>query len=139
MSPQTRTPGKPLVKILIADDHELIRKIVKSTLKRETRFKVVGEATDGLEAVVKAEKLKPDVVVFNITMPVLDGFEAARRIRKKLPQTAIVILSTDIDQRFIDEAKKVGARAYVPKSEAAVALVKAIETAISNDDFFIVD
>lgn len=112
---------------------------MKSTLNQEPRFQVVGEAVDGLEAVDKAEKLKPDVVVLNITMPVLDGFEAARRIRQKLPQTAIVILSSDVDKRFIAEAKKVGARAYVPKSEVAVALVKAIEAAIKNDEFFVVE
>ena len=138
-APNPPSPDKPPISILIADDHVLIRQIVKSTLNQEPRFEVVGEAADGLEAVDKAEKLKPDVVVLNITMPVLDGFEAARRIRQKLPQTAIVILSSDIDKRLIAEAKKVGARAYVPKSEAAVALVKAIEAAIKNEEFFVVE
>jgi DNA-binding NarL/FixJ family response regulator len=98
---------KPSISILIADDHPLIRGIVKSTLSREPHFDVVGEA--------------------------------ARRIRQKLPQTAIVILSSDVDKRFIAEAKKVGARACVPKSEAALALVKAIEAAINNDEFFVVE
>jgi CheY-like chemotaxis protein len=139
MSPEAQGSPTPPVKILIADDHPLIRKIVTSTLNKETRYKVVGEAMDGKEAIEKAEKLKPDVVVLNITMPVMDGFEAARRIRKRLPNTAIVILSSDVDQRFINEAKKVGARAYVPKSEAAFALVKAIEAAINNDEFFVVE
>ncbi|HXM98670.1 MAG TPA: response regulator transcription factor [Candidatus Dormibacteraeota bacterium] len=138
-APNPLKPDNPPISILVADDHALIRQIVKSTLNQEPHFEVVGEAADGLEAVDKAEKLKPDVVVLNITMPVLDGFEAARRIRQKLPQTAIVILSTDIDQRFIAEAKKVGARAYVPKSEASVALAKAIEAAIKNDEFFVVE
>jgi DNA-binding NarL/FixJ family response regulator len=141
MYPETIAPSgpKPPIRILIADDHALIRQIVKSTLSQEPHFQVVGEAVDGLEAVDKTNQLKPDVVVLNITMPVLDGFEAARRILQKVPETAIVILSTDADKRFMAEAKKIGARGYVPKSEAAVSLVKAIEAAIKNDEFFVVE
>jgi DNA-binding NarL/FixJ family response regulator len=126
MAPEVQGSLTPPVRILIADDHPLIRKIAKSTLNDEPHFQVIGEAQNGLEAVQKTEELKPDVVVLNITMPVLDGFEAARRIRQLLPKTAVVILSSDMDQRFINEAKRVGARAYVPKSEAFFALVKAI-------------
>ena len=127
------------IKILVADDHVMIRKIVTSTLEQEAGFEVVGEAENGLEAVRKAEALKPNVVILNVTMPVLDGFEAARQIRKKLPEVAIVILSSNADKQFIEEAKKIGVRAYVPKNEAAVALVKAIEAAIRNEDFFIME
>jgi DNA-binding NarL/FixJ family response regulator len=127
------------VKVLIADDHPIIRRMVVSTVRQVPHLDVIGEAENGLEAVYKADKLKPDVVILNITMPVLDGFEAARRIRKQLPQVAIVILSNNADQRYIDEAKNIGARAYVPKTEAADALVKAIEAAIRNDEFFVVE
>lgn len=130
---------RPPVKILVADDHETIRKIVTATLRQEPHFEVVGEAVNGLEAVQKAEALKPHVVVLNVTMPVLDGFEAARRIRKNLPEVAIVILSSNADKRFVEEARKIGVRAYVPKNEASVALVKAVEAAIRNEDFFLVD
>jgi DNA-binding NarL/FixJ family response regulator len=111
MAPEVQGSLTPPVRILIADDHPLIRKIAKSTLNDEPHFQVIGEAQNGLEAVQKTEELKPDVVVLNITMPVLDGFEAARRIRQRLPKTAVVILSSDMDQRFINEAKRVGARA----------------------------
>ena len=127
------------IKILVADDHVMIRKIVTSTLEQEAGFEIVGEAENGLEAVRKAEALKPNVVILNVTMPVLDGFEAARQIRKKLPEVAIVILSSNADKQFIEEAKKIGVRAYVPKNEAAAALVKAIEAAIRNEDFFIME
>jgi DNA-binding NarL/FixJ family response regulator len=72
-------------------------------------------------------------------MPVMDGFEAARRIRKSLPEVAIMILSSQADKRFIEAARKIGARAFVPKTEASVALVRAIEAAIRNDEFFLVD
>jgi DNA-binding NarL/FixJ family response regulator len=127
------------IKILVADDHVMIRKIVTSTLEQEAGFEVVGEAVNGLEAVRKAEALKPNVVILNVTMPVLDGFEAARQIRKKLPEVAIVILSSNADRQFIEEAKKIGVRAYVPKNEAAVALVKAVQAAIRNEDFFFME
>jgi two-component system nitrate/nitrite response regulator NarL len=138
-TPATSAPLKRPVKILIADDHAVIRQMVAATLKEEAGFDVIGEAENGLQAIDKARLLKPDVVVLNIKMPVLDGFEAARRIRKTLPEIAIVILSSEADRRFIEEAKKIGVRAFVPKTEAATALVKAIEAAIRNDEFFVVD
>ena len=139
LSAATSVSSRPPIKMLVADDHVMIRKIVTSTLEQEAGFEVVGEAENGLEAVRKAEALKPNVVILNVTMPVLDGFEAARQIRKKLPEVAIVILSSNADKQFIEEAKKIGVRAYVPKNEAAVALVKAIEAAIRNQDFFIME
>jgi two-component system nitrate/nitrite response regulator NarL len=126
-SPSHLDPAKA-VRILIADDHPLIRQIVTSTLKSDPRFEVVGEAENGLEA---------DVVVLDISMPVLDGFEAARRIHQRDPKVLIVILSTNESQLFIDEAKKIGARAYVPKSEAADTLSKAIDAVIGNEEFFV--
>jgi two-component system nitrate/nitrite response regulator NarL len=138
-TPATSATLKRPVKIVIADDHAVIRKMVSTTLKEEPGFDVIGEAENGLQAVHKAEVLRPDVVVLNIKMPVLDGFEAARRIRKTLPEIAIVILSSEADRRFIEEAKKIGARAFVPKTEAAIGLVKAIDAALRNDAFFVVE
>jgi len=127
------------VRILIADDHPVIRKMVRSTLEKVPRFEVCGEAVDGAKAIVEAERLKPDVIVLNVTMPVLNGFEAAREIKTKLPESAIVILSSNVDQRFIEEAKNIGARAYVAKTRAGEALVKAIEAAVKGDGFVLVE
>jgi two-component system response regulator NreC len=123
------------VRILIADDHPVIRKRVRFALEGHSRFEVCAEAEDGAKAIEEAQRLKPDVVVLNVTMPVVDGFQAAREIKASLPETAIVILSSHVDQRFIDEAKKIGARAYVAKTEAGEALVKAIEAAVIGGDF----
>jgi DNA-binding NarL/FixJ family response regulator len=81
--------------------------------------------------------LKPDVVVLNVTMPVLNGFEAARKIKESVPESAIVILSSNADQRFVEEAKKIGVRAYVAKTKAGEALVKAIEAAVRGEDFVV--
>jgi two-component system, NarL family, response regulator NreC len=127
------------VRVLIADDYPQIRKIVRSTLQVHPHFDVCGEAADGAEAIHEAKKLKPDVVVLNITMPVLNGFEAAREIKKILRESAIVILSHNADRQFVEEAKKIGVRAYVAKSKAGDALVKAVEAAVLGDDFILVE
>src|ERR1700680_172567 len=128
MSRQSGTKVKAAdrrVRILIADDHPVIRKRVRSILEDHPRFEVCGEATDGAKAIEEARRLKPDVVVLNVTMPVLNGFEAAREIKTTLPESAIVILSSNADQRFVEEAKKIGVRAYVAKSRAGEALLQA--------------
>ena len=83
--------------------------------------------------------MKPDVVVLNVAMPVLDGFEAAREIKTILPGTAIVILSQHVDWQFVEEAKKIGVRAYVAKSKAGKALVKAVEAAVTGEDFVLIE
>jgi len=135
---QTGAEAKPMdhrVRVLIADDHAIIRKRVRSILEQDPRFEVIGEAVDGAKAIEEAQRLEPDVVVMNVNMPVLNGLEAAREIRTKLPQSVIVILSVNADNRFIEEAKKIGARAYVAKSKAGEILIKAIEAAVAGGDF----
>ena len=133
-------PGaNPRVRILIADDHPLVRQIVRSTLQQDPQLEVCGEAQDGAEAIEEAQRLQPDVVVLDVAMPVLNGFDAARGIKTKSPESAIVILSSSVDQRFIDEAKKLGIRAYVAKSRAGEALVNAVEAVVHGDDFFAVN
>jgi DNA-binding NarL/FixJ family response regulator len=127
------------LRILVADDHAVIRKSVRELLESHSQFEVCGEARDGAEAVAEAQRLKPDVVVLNITMPVLDGIAAAREITVKLPESAIVILSSHADKHFVEQAKKSGARAYVAKSKAGEALVRAIEAAVIDGDFVLVD
>jgi two-component system nitrate/nitrite response regulator NarL len=127
------------VRILIADDHPLIRRMVRSTLEEDHRFDVCADVEDGAQAVEEAQKLKPDVVVLNVTMPVMNGLDAAREIKARLPQTAIVILSANADRHFIEEAKKIGVQAYVAKTKAGQALVKAIESAVAGGDFVLMD
>jgi two-component system nitrate/nitrite response regulator NarL len=102
------------LRILTAEDRPLIRKQVRSILEHDyERFEVCGEAHDGAEAIAKAHALKPDVVVLNLSMPVLNGLEAAREIKSALPGAAIVILSSNADKYFVAEAKKAGARVFV--------------------------
>jgi DNA-binding NarL/FixJ family response regulator len=140
MSAHTATKAKhQRLRILIADDHPAIRKTVRSILQDHPGFEVCGEADDSAKAIEEARKLKPDVIVLDVSMPVLTGFEAAREIKASLPEIAIVILSGNADERFVEEAKKIGARAYVAKTKAGEALVQAIEAAIAGGDFVLVD
>jgi CheY-like chemotaxis protein len=132
-------PNFRSLRILIADDHPIIRKHVRRILEEQPRFSVCGEAYDGAKAVEEAQRLKPDVVVLNVSMPILNGMDAARKIKTQLPAIAIVILSSNTDAHFVEEAKKIGARAYVAKTKAAEALVTAIETAINDGEFVLID
>lgn len=127
------------IRILVADDHPVVRRMVRFTLQQVSRFDVCGEAHDGAAAVEEAKKIKPDVVVLNVTMPVLNGFEAAREIQKQVPQSAVVILSTHADKQFVEEARKIGVRVYVSKSKIGEALVKAVEAAVEGKDFVVLE
>lgn len=138
-------PAEPIVtalqriRIVIADDQPLIRKMVRSILEQHLRFNVCGEAIDGADAVEMTEALRPDVVVMNISMPILDGFGATKEIRARIPDTAIIVLSTHADKQFIEEAKKLGLRGYVVKSKAGTDLEKAVDAAFAGEDFFIIE
>jgi CheY-like chemotaxis protein len=127
------------VRILVADDFPTILQLVKDILNAHPGFEVVGEARDGHHAVALAETLKPDVIVLNVTMPTMSGFEAARRIRSRYPECAIVILSSHKDEQFIAEARKAGAKGYIEKSDADQQLVHAIESAVKGEEFFVVE
>ena len=112
---------------------------MRSTLQQDPQLEVCGEAEDGAKAIEEAQRLRPDVVVLDVAMPVLNGFDAARGIKTKSPESAIVILSSSVDQRLIDEAKRIGVRAYVAKTRAGEALVNAIEAAVHGEDFFAIN
>ena len=130
------TAERRRVRVLIADDHSVIRRMVRSTLESHPHFEVCGEAEDGVQAIKAAEELKPDVVVLNITMPVMDGFQAARQIKARIPESAIVILSTHADQGFIEEAKKIGVQGYVTKTQVGGTLLQAVDAVLRKETFF---
>jgi two-component system, NarL family, response regulator LiaR len=131
--------GPRKIRILLADDHPVIRKTVRSLLEQDSQFEIAGEALDGAKAIEEAQRLKPDVVILNVSMPVRNGIEAAREIKSSVPESAIVILSTHVDERLIDLAKEIGVRAFVSKQSAAKNLAKAIEAAIAGDAFVYVE
>lgn len=124
------------MQILIADDHEAVRRGVCAILTSRTDVKVCGEAVNGQEAVEKAIALKPDLIILDITMPVLSGFEAAREIRKTLPQVPILILSMHESNQLIEEAKKIGVQGYITKTQVGNTLLLAVAAILRNQTFF---
>jgi DNA-binding NarL/FixJ family response regulator len=120
------SPDKKL-RILIADDHELVRRGIRGLLHAQRAWKVAGEAANGREAVEKAKKLRPDVIILDIGMPNLDGLEATRQIREAAPNTEILILTMHESNQMVRRVLEAGARGYVLKSDLAGHLVKAVK------------
>jgi DNA-binding NarL/FixJ family response regulator len=114
------------IRILIVDDHAMLREGMRTLLSQEADFEIVGEAANGEEAVNLAGKLKPDIVIMDIVMPVMNGVEATRQIRQLYPAVSVLVLSAFSDTRHIVELLEAGARGYLLKSSAGKELVKAI-------------
>jgi len=124
------------IRILIADDHDVVRSGVRLLIERESGWEICGEAADGREAVALAEKVQPDVVVLDMTMPELNGLEAARQIKKRSPKVEIVMLTAHENEDLVHQVFDVGARSYILKTEAAKHLVPAIRSAAAHKPFF---
>jgi two-component system nitrate/nitrite response regulator NarL len=114
------------IRVLIADDHRLFAEALEAILGGDERIEVVGHAGDGREAVRLAHDLKPDVVLMDISMPILDGIEAARQIRTTDGETSILMLTGSNSRSDVDRARKAGAAGYVTKDRIAAELIDAI-------------
>ncbi|MDR3701930.1 MAG: response regulator transcription factor [Candidatus Sulfopaludibacter sp.] len=124
------------IRVLLADDHNLIRAGLRLVVAQQPDFQVAGEAENGRQAVALAEQLKPDVVVMDIKMPDLNGIEACHQIRETLPDTQVVMLSMHSDETYVLRALKAGARAYLLKDSAEADLARAIRAAVEGKSFF---
>ena len=124
------------VRILLADDHTVMRNGLRLLLERQPNLKVVGEAADGRQAVALSESASPDVVIMDIAMPNLNGIEAARQIVSHNPRTAIAILSMHSDESYVIRALKAGARAYLLKDSAEADLLAAVRALSEGKSFF---
>lgn len=125
------------VRILVADDHEVVRSGLRLLLERQPEWQVCGEAVTGREAVEKAKQLKPDVIVLDVSMPVLNGLEAVRQIRKALPQAEVLILTMHESEALVRELLDAGAHGYLSKSEAGRQLVAAVDALSQHKPFFV--
>jgi DNA-binding NarL/FixJ family response regulator len=123
------------MRILIADDHGIVRAGIRLLLERQADFEVVAEADDGAQAVELALTERPDLCVLDVSMPRLTGLQAAREIRAQLPQARVLILSMHDDERYLFEALKAGASGYVLKREADSDLVGAIRALERGEAF----
>ena len=124
------------VRIVLADDHTVMRNGLRLLLERQPHLQVVGEAADGRQAVALSESANPDVVIMDIGMPNLNGIEAARQIVNRNPRTAIAILSMHSDESYVLRALNVGARAYILKESAEDDLIRAVRSVHSGKSFF---
>jgi DNA-binding NarL/FixJ family response regulator len=123
------------LRILVADDHELVRRGIRGLLRARPGWTVVGEAMNGQEAVEKANRLKPDVVILDISMPDLDGLQATRRIREVVPTTKVVVLTMHDSDQMVRRVLHAGALGYVLKSDLATQLVKAVKYVCAGKQF----
>jgi DNA-binding NarL/FixJ family response regulator len=124
------------VRVLLADDHGVVRKGLRFLLERQPGMEVVGEAGDGREAVRLADAANPDVVILDIAMPLLNGIEATAQIVKRDPQVKVIILSMHSDEDYLLSALNAGAKGYLLKESAEVDLVRAIESVMRGTPFF---
>jgi DNA-binding NarL/FixJ family response regulator len=124
------------LRILIADDHDLMRRGLKSLLESRPGWSICAEAHTGREAVTKAEELKPDIVILDITMPELNGLEAARRILKASPNSEILVLSVHYSDQLIRDILDAGIRGYIVKSDSDRDLIVAVEALANHKPFF---
>jgi len=123
------------LRILIVDDHEALRAGVRSVLESRG-LEICGEAANGQEGLAKALQLLPDLIILDVTMPVLDGFSAAREINRRLPGVGILLLSMHESASMVNIAKSSGARGYVAKSEGIARLLRAVDALAHNKTFF---
>jgi DNA-binding NarL/FixJ family response regulator len=121
-----------MLKIILADDHQVVRKGLKALLSSETDLTIVGEAGDGLETVKLVEQLQPDVLILDLMMAGINGLEVTRQLQKKCPQTGIVILSMHSNEAYVLEALRSGAKAYILKESPPEELVRAIREVASG-------
>jgi DNA-binding NarL/FixJ family response regulator len=123
--------------ILLADDHEVVRRGVRALLDGHPGWRVVGEACDGRQAIEKVQQLSPDVVVIDITMPQLSGLEVARRVLADWPRTKLVFFTMHSSEQMVYEALNAGGHGYVLKSDASNELVHAVESTQQQRKFFV--
>lgn len=122
----------PTIRVIVVDDSEVVRRGICQILRSESDIEIIGEAADGADAVRKAQEHKPDIVLLDITMPVMDGFDAARRIKHELPSTLILMVSQFDSAPYAREAVAAGASEYIMKSNAATELIPALRRIYSE-------
>jgi DNA-binding NarL/FixJ family response regulator len=125
-----------VIRILLADDHEVVRRGLSSLLATRPDWQVCGEARNGREAVALAVKLKPNLAILDLSMPELNGLEATRHIRKEVPETEVLVFSMYENEQFVRDLLAAGARGYVLKSDVSSQLLNAVDAVSRHKPFF---
>ena len=127
--------GAPLISVLVVDDYEPWRRFASTALLKQPELRVIGEVSDGLEAVQQAQQLQPDLILLDVGLPTLNGIEAARRIREVSPSSKILFVSENRSPDIAEAALSTGARGYVVKSDAAGELLPAVKAVLDGKRF----
>lgn len=122
-------------RILVVDDHAIMREGIRLLLGLQEDIEIIGEASDGFEAIKKVQELTPDVIIMDIAMPNMDGLEAIRRIKKKNPKIRILVLTQHDNKEYVLSAIKAGSSGYVTKSALGSELVSAVRTVYNGEAF----
>jgi DNA-binding NarL/FixJ family response regulator len=125
-----------MTRILIADDHDVVRSGLRTVLDAQPNWEVVGEAADGKEAICRAIETKPDIAVVDYSLPLINGIEVTRQIRERLPKTEVLIFTMHDTEMVVEELVKAGARGYLLKSDAGRDLISAIESLRVHKPYF---
>jgi two-component system, NarL family, nitrate/nitrite response regulator NarL len=128
-----------MARILIADDHAMMRKGLRTAIEPHPGWEVCGEATTGLEAFEQTKALKPDLVILDVSMPILNGLEVARRISITMPEVKIILFTMHNLPQFAKDVTKTGAHGYVCKASGEELLTQAMETVLEGENFFDTD
>src|ERR1700687_803775 len=129
------TENPAVITVVVADDHDIVRHGLRLLLVAETDCQIIAEASDGLEAVRLVERLKPNVLIVDLTMPGLTGLEVTRQISKRTPETRVVVLSMHANEAYVIEALRNGAAAYVLKGSTTTDLVQAVHRAAAGQHY----
>ena len=135
-TPSGENRAEQRLRILVADDHDVVREGVRLLIEREPGWEVCGVAANGREAIEQAVALQPDVVVLDLRMPELDGLGAVRELKKRAPEAELVIFSGEHSERLIGQLFEAGARSFIRKVDASKLLVQAIQSAAQHKPFF---
>lgn len=130
------TEASKKIRILLADDHPMVREGIRSCLDARENFRVVGEASDGQEALEKAKKLQPDVVLMDISMPRLTGLEATKLLHKEVPKAKVLILTMHENEAYVLEIVRSGAKGYILKDTSPAEVVRAVEAVNKGEAYF---
>ena len=129
-------PGTSLIRILIADDHEIVRLGIRSILEAQPNWEVVAEAADGKQAIARAMETRPDVAIIDYSLPIINGIEVTRQLHSRLAATEVLIFTMHDTETLVDELLTAGARGYLLKSDATHCLVRAVEAVAAHKPFF---